>query len=68
MSMTAVAQSAEQRARIEFGKIAAAQAFLAVGVIFYILPWVGLGLLETARKVADFDLPGRVLAVLWGGP
>jgi hypothetical protein len=44
-----------------------AQAFLAVGVIFYILPWVGLGLLETAREVADFDLPGRVLAVLWGG-
>jgi hypothetical protein len=44
----------------------AAQAFLAVGVIFYILPWVGLGLLETAREVADFHLPGRVLAVFWG--
>ena len=45
----------------------AAQAFLAIGVIFYILPWIGLGLLDTARDVADFDLPGRVLALLWGG-
>jgi hypothetical protein len=44
----------------------AAQAFLAVGVIFYILPWVGLGLLETAREVANFDLPGRALALWWG--
>jgi hypothetical protein len=45
----------------------AAQAFLAVGVIFYIMPWIGLGLLDTAREVADFDLPGRVLPLLWGG-
>jgi hypothetical protein len=45
----------------------AAQAFLAVGVIFYIMPWIGLGLLDTARDVADFDLPGKVLALLWGG-
>jgi hypothetical protein len=45
----------------------AAQAFLAVGVIFYIMPWIGLGLLDTARDVAAFDLPGRVLALMWGG-
>ena len=45
----------------------AAQAFLAIGVIFYILPWIGLGLLDTARDVADFDLPGKVLAIWWGG-
>jgi hypothetical protein len=35
--------------------------------IFYILPWVGLGLLDTARDVAAFDLPRRVLALLRGG-
>jgi hypothetical protein len=46
----------------------AAQAFLAVGVIFYIMPWIGLGLLDTARDVADFDLPGRVLRLFWGEP
>jgi hypothetical protein len=45
----------------------AAQAFLAVGVIFYIMPWIGLGLLDTARDVAAFDVPGRVLALFWGG-
>jgi hypothetical protein len=44
----------------------AAQFVLAVGVIFYVLPWMGLELLETARAVAEFDLPGRVLGVLWG--
>jgi hypothetical protein len=38
----------------------AAQAFLAVGVIFYILPWIGFGLLDTARDVAAFDLPGNL--------
>jgi hypothetical protein len=36
-------------------------------VIFYMMPWIGLGLLDTARDVADFDLPGRVLPLLWGG-
>jgi hypothetical protein len=46
----------------------AVQAFLAVGVIFYIMPWIGLGLLDTARDVADFDLPGRVLRLFWGEP
>jgi hypothetical protein len=45
----------------------AAQAFLAVGVIFYIMPWIGLGLLDTARAVAASDLPGKVLALMWGG-
>jgi hypothetical protein len=32
------------------------------------MPWIGLGLLDTARQVADFDLPGQALSLLWGGP
>jgi len=43
----------------------AAQGFLAIGVILYILPWLGFGLLDTAREVAAFDLPIRVLR-WWG--
>jgi hypothetical protein len=43
----------------------AAQAFLAIGVIFYLLPWLGFGLLDTAREVAAFDLPVRVLRLWW---
>jgi hypothetical protein len=46
----------------------AAQFVLAIGVIFYVLPWVGLELLDTARAVAEFDLPIRVLRVWWGNP
>jgi hypothetical protein len=46
----------------------AAQFVLAIGVIFYVLPWMGLELLDTARAVATFDLPGRVLGVWWGNP
>lgn len=41
----------------------AAQALLAVGLIFYVMPNVGLGLLDLARSVAAFDLPGRILAI-----
>ncbi len=44
----------------------AAQFVLAIGVIFYVLPWMGLELLDTARAVADFDLPMRVLRLWWG--
>jgi hypothetical protein len=39
---------------------------LRIGVIFYV-PWMGLELLDTARAVAEFDLPMRVLG-WWGGP
>ena len=39
---------------------------LAIGVIFYVLPWMGLELLDTARTVAEFDLPMRVLRLWWG--
>ena len=46
----------------------AAQAFLAIVVIFHILPWFGLELLDTARDVAKFDLPMRVMRLFWGGP
>jgi hypothetical protein len=41
----------------------AAQALLAVGLIRYIMPWAGLGLLDMARAVAAFDLPARVGAL-----
>jgi len=37
---------------------------LASGVIFYLLPRVGLELLDTARTVAEFDLPMGVLVVV----
>jgi hypothetical protein len=39
---------------------------LAIGVIFYVLPWMGLELLDTARAVAEFDLPMRMLGLWWG--
>ena len=38
----------------------AAQALLAVGLIAYVMPWLGLGLLDLCRDVAAFDLPMRV--------
>jgi hypothetical protein len=44
----------------------AAQAFLALGVIFYLLPRLGLGLLDTVRDVVGLDLPTHVLDWLFG--
>jgi hypothetical protein len=44
----------------------AAQLLLAIGVIFYVLPWMGPELLGTARGVAEYDLPMRVLRAWWG--
>jgi hypothetical protein len=41
----------------------AAQFVLAIGVIFYVLPWMGLELLDTARAVAEFDLPMWVVGL-----
>ncbi|HEY8008581.1 MAG TPA: hypothetical protein VIE66_17710 [Methylocella sp.] len=38
----------------------AAQAFLVWGLIFHVMPWVGLDLLDMARAVAAFDLPARI--------
>jgi hypothetical protein len=38
----------------------AAQALLVWGLIFHIMPWIGLDLLEMARAVADFHLPRQV--------
>jgi len=46
----------------------AAQFVFAVGVIFYILPWMGFELLDAAQAVAKFDLPMKVLGVFWGSP
>ena len=39
-----------------------------VGVFFYVLAWIGLELLDTARAIADFDLPMRMLGLWWGNP
>ena len=46
------------------------RSVFGVGVIFRVLPWIGLELLETARGVAAFDLPMpmRVLVLWWGSP
>jgi len=38
----------------------AAQAFLVVVIIGYIMPWLGLGLLDMAREVAAYNPPARV--------
>jgi hypothetical protein len=38
----------------------AAQALLAWGLIFHVMPWIGLDLLDMARAVAAFDLPTRI--------
>jgi hypothetical protein len=38
----------------------AAQALLVVGILGYIMPFFGLELLDMARNVAAFNLPGRV--------
>jgi hypothetical protein len=46
----------------------AAQAFLVIVVIFHVLPWFGFELLDRARDVAEFDLPGRVMRLFWGEP
>jgi hypothetical protein len=43
-----------------------AQMALAIGLLFYVLPWMGIELLDTARAVAEFDLPMRVLRLWWG--
>jgi hypothetical protein len=44
----------------------AAQAFLAWGLIFHVMPWIGLDLLDMARAVAAFDLPTRVAQLFAG--
>jgi hypothetical protein len=44
----------------------AAQAFLAWGLIFHVMPWVGLDLLAMARAVAAFDLPARTAQLFIG--
>jgi hypothetical protein len=44
----------------------AAQALLAIGIIGYVLPWLGLHLLDVARDITDFNLPDQVWALLNG--
>jgi hypothetical protein len=40
------------------------QFALVYAVFGYVMPWLGLELLDMARAVADFDLPGRIIAAL----
>jgi hypothetical protein len=44
----------------------AAQAFLAWGLIFHLMPWIGLDLLHVARAVAAFDIPMRLARLVAG--
>jgi hypothetical protein len=37
----------------------AAQAFLAIGLLYYPMPWIGLDLLWLCRQLAELDLPGK---------
>jgi hypothetical protein len=38
----------------------AAQAFLVVVIIGYVMPWLGVGLFDMARDVAAFNLPAQM--------
>ena len=44
----------------------AAQAFLAWGLIFHVMPWIGLDLLDLAHAVAAFDLPAQIVQLFIG--
>ena len=48
------------------GAVLGIAAFLAWGVIFHVMPWVGLDLLDMARAVAKFDVPLRAYQVFAG--
>jgi hypothetical protein len=41
----------------------AAQAVLAIALIRYAMPWIGLGLLDMARAVAAFNIPEKIAAL-----
>jgi len=41
-----------------------AQAILLVGIIGYIMPWLGWGILDLVRTVAAFNLPSRLFRLL----
>jgi hypothetical protein len=40
------------------------QFALVYAVFGYVMPWMGLELLDMARAVAAFDLPGKIIAGL----
>jgi hypothetical protein len=44
----------------------AAQVFLAIGIIGYVMPWLGIEILDTARQIAKFNLPERLRALFIG--
>jgi hypothetical protein len=52
---------------VSFAIIRWREAFgLAISVIFHVLPWMDLELLDTARAVAEFDPPMSLLTLWWG--
>jgi hypothetical protein len=38
----------------------AAQVILIIGIVGYVMPWLGFGLLDMARSIAEFNLPARI--------
>jgi len=48
------------RAAVGAARCIAAQVFLVVFIIGYVMPFFGLELLDMARDVAAFNLPARV--------
>jgi hypothetical protein len=53
------ADMADQLSWSAFGEWFAAQAFLAWGLTFHVMPWIGLDLLAMAGAVAAFNVPLR---------
>ena len=41
----------------------AAQALLVVVIIGHVMPWLGLGLLDMARELSAFNLPGQLFGI-----
>ena len=62
--LAAIGLTAQMYAGVGLG--IAAQAFLVWGLIFHVMPWVGLDLLDMARWVAAFDLPVRIGSLFAG--
>jgi len=44
----------------------AAQAILAIDIIGYVLPWLGLHILNVARDITDFNLPEQAWTLIIG--
>ena len=40
-----------------------AQGAIAVGLIFYVMPWLGFDLLGLAQATADLEIPRRLISL-----